>query len=321
MAHHLYFNGEPAEVLALGAFFSALEVIPLTFLTVEAWTFLRLGIRQEAEVLDAVPPPVGGDVPRRRRVLELPGGGVFGFLINLPIVSYYEIGTGLTANHSHAAMMGVYGMLAVGFMLFCLRYLMPEDKWSDKLAKISFWSLNIGLAWMTFVTLLPLGIMQLHRSVGQGYWAAREHGVPHQRPQLAPRVAPAAGRRRCSSAAACSPCCGWGSRASATAAATRRPSTDEDLLLFTEVVPLAPPPTRPRAGRRPTDVVDPEAAFLAGYALVLVAVAAGLGARTSLRRPVGVEDARRQPAARRRRRGRQLGRLAPLRGARVPPRA
>ena len=71
-------------------------------------------------------------------------------------------------------MMGVYGMLAVGFMLFCLRYLLPEDKWSDKLAMISFWSLNIGLAWMTFVTLMPLGIVQLYRSVGQGYWAARE---------------------------------------------------------------------------------------------------------------------------------------------------
>ena len=38
------------------------------------------------------------------------GAGVFGFLINLPIVSYYEIGTALTANHAHAAMMGVYGM-------------------------------------------------------------------------------------------------------------------------------------------------------------------------------------------------------------------
>ena len=71
-------------------------------------------------------------------------------------------------------MMGVYGMLAVGFMLFCLRYLLPEDQWSDKLAKISFWSLNIGLAWMCFVTLLPLGIVQLHRSVSEGYWAARE---------------------------------------------------------------------------------------------------------------------------------------------------
>ena len=35
--HHLYFSGEPAEHMALGAFFSAAEVIPLTFLTVEAW--------------------------------------------------------------------------------------------------------------------------------------------------------------------------------------------------------------------------------------------------------------------------------------------
>ena len=35
------------------------------------------------------------------------GAGIFGFLINLPIVSYYEIGTALTANHGHAAMMGV----------------------------------------------------------------------------------------------------------------------------------------------------------------------------------------------------------------------
>ena len=84
------------------------------------------------------------------------GAGVFGFLINLPVVSYYEIGTLLTSNHGHAAFMGVYGMLAVGFMLFCLRYLVPEARWSDRLAKLSFWSLNLGLAWMAFVTLLPL---------------------------------------------------------------------------------------------------------------------------------------------------------------------
>jgi len=131
MAHHLYFNGEPAEVLALGAFFSALEVIPLTFLTVEAWTFLRLGIRQEAK--SSTP------FPHKWAVMFLVavgfwnflGAGVFGFLINLPIVSYYEIGTALTANHSHAAMMGVYGMLAVGFMLFCLRYLLPEARFGQ----------------------------------------------------------------------------------------------------------------------------------------------------------------------------------------------
>jgi nitric oxide reductase large subunit len=53
--------------------------------------------------------------------------GIFSFLINLPIVSYYEIGTALTANHGHAAMMGVYGMLALGLALFCLRYLIPQS--------------------------------------------------------------------------------------------------------------------------------------------------------------------------------------------------
>ena len=81
------------------------------------------------------------------------GAGVFGFLINLPVVSYYEIGTALTANHAHTAMMGVYGMLAAGLLLFCLRYLNMPDRWSDRAAKISFWSLNIGLAWMAFVNL------------------------------------------------------------------------------------------------------------------------------------------------------------------------
>jgi len=101
------------------------------------------------------------------------GAGIFGFLINLPIVSYYEIGTALTANHGHAAMMGVYGMLAVGLALFCLRYMVPENRWSDRAAKISFWSLNIGLAWMVFSTLFPLGILQLYHSVSVGYFDAR----------------------------------------------------------------------------------------------------------------------------------------------------
>jgi nitric oxide reductase subunit B len=101
------------------------------------------------------------------------GAGIFGFLINLPIVSYYEIGTALTANHAHAAMMGVYGMLAVGLALFCLRYMIPEKLWSDRAAKISFWSLNLGLAWMVFATLFPLGLIQLYHSVNVSYYDAR----------------------------------------------------------------------------------------------------------------------------------------------------
>jgi nitric oxide reductase subunit B len=71
-------------------------------------------------------------------------------------------------------MMGVYGMLAIGLALFCLRYLIPADRWPERWARISFWSTNIGLAWMCFATLLPLGILQLYKSVNDGYWEARE---------------------------------------------------------------------------------------------------------------------------------------------------
>ncbi|MDN5558810.1 MAG: cbb3-type cytochrome c oxidase subunit I [Ruaniaceae bacterium] len=178
--HHLYFSGTPVEHMALGAFFSALEVVPLTFLTVEAWTFLQLGSRQESR--SNMP------FPHRWAVMFLVavgfwnfvGAGVFGFLINLPIVSYYQIGTALTANHAHGAMMGVYGMLAVGLALFALRYIIPPERWSDKLARFSFWSLNLGLAWMVFATLLPLGVLQLWHSVNEGYYEARTLGYISQ---------------------------------------------------------------------------------------------------------------------------------------------
>jgi nitric oxide reductase subunit B len=171
--HHMYFNGTPVEHMALGAVFSAIEVVPLTFLTVEAWSFLQLGAVQ---ITGSRSP-----FPHRWAVMFLAavgfwnflGAGIFGFLINLPIVSYYEIGTSLTANHAHTAFMGVYGMLAVGLALFCLRYLIPEERWSERAVKFSFWALNIGLAWMSFATLFPLGIVQLYHSVSAGYYEAR----------------------------------------------------------------------------------------------------------------------------------------------------
>lgn len=172
--HHLYFSGTPAIHMALGAFFSAAEVIPLTFLTVEAWTFMQMGSHTRI---------AGGPAqfPHRWAVLYLAavgfwnflGAGVFGFLINLPVVSYYEIGTQLTANHGHAAMMGVYGMLAMALMVFCLRYLLRSEDWSEGLIKFSFWGLNLGLAWMVFINLFPLGILQLADVVTNGYWHAR----------------------------------------------------------------------------------------------------------------------------------------------------
>jgi nitric oxide reductase subunit B len=172
--HHFYFSGGPAAHMALGAFFSAAEVLPLTFLTVEAWTFLHMGAKQEVS-------GGMGKFPHRWAVMFLVavgfwnflGAGVFGFLINLPMVSYYQIGTQLTANHAHAAFAGVYLMLALALLLFALRYLVRPEHWSDRLAGISFWCLNLGLAWMVFVNLFPLGVLQLGDSVQNGYWHAR----------------------------------------------------------------------------------------------------------------------------------------------------
>ena len=174
--HHLYFSGTSAETMAFGAVFSAAEVIPLTFLTVEAWGFMQLGSRQYTNRTKPF--------PHRWAVMFLIavgfwnflGAGIFGFLINLPIVSYYEIGTALTANHAHGSMMGVYGMLALAFACFVLRYIIPEKQWPEKGVKWAFWATNIGLVWMVFISLLPLGVAQLYQSVGKGYYDARAIG-------------------------------------------------------------------------------------------------------------------------------------------------
>ena len=171
--HHCYFSGGPAVEMALGAFFSAAEVIPLTLLTVEAWSFLQLGSRQQAGGAAAF--------PHRWAVLFLAsvgfwnflGAGVFGFLINLPVVSYYEIGTLLTSNHGHAAFMGVYGMLALALLVFCTRYLARPEDWSEGLVRFSFWATNIGLMLMILGHLFPLGVLQLGDVVTNGYWHAR----------------------------------------------------------------------------------------------------------------------------------------------------
>jgi nitric oxide reductase subunit B len=176
--HHLYFSGAPAVHMSLGAFFSAMEVVPLVLLTFEAWRFMRLGGARPGEtVVDTT----DERFPHKWAVMFLAavgfwnfvGAGVFGFLINLPVVSYWEIGTQFTANHGHAAMMGVYGMLAIGFFVFVCTYFVPRDRGSERAMRWSFWSLNVGLAWMVVVNLFPIGVLQLDDAIAHGYWHAR----------------------------------------------------------------------------------------------------------------------------------------------------
>jgi nitric oxide reductase subunit B len=110
------------------------------------------------------------------------GAGIFGFLINLPIVSYYEVGTILTPNHGHAAMMGVFGMLAMALMVFALRQVASDAQWGrvERLVRVSFWGLNGGLALMVVTSLFPGGVLQLWDVLEHGYWHARSPAFSSQ---------------------------------------------------------------------------------------------------------------------------------------------
>jgi nitric oxide reductase subunit B len=167
--HHLYFSGTPTFVMALGAVFSALEVVPLVFVGYEAWENIKLS--------RATPWVKNYRWPIYYFVSvafwNLVGAGLFGFMINPPIALYYMQGLNTTPVHGHAALFGVYGMLGIGLLLFCIRAMNPKVVWNEKVMNISFWSINIGLMAMVVLSLLPVGLMQTWASVEHGYWYAR----------------------------------------------------------------------------------------------------------------------------------------------------
>ncbi|MEO8159779.1 MAG: nitric-oxide reductase large subunit [Arenimonas sp.] len=167
--HHLYFTGTTTAVIALGSSFSALEVVPLAFIGMEAYE--NWSHSQATPWMARYKWPIMFFIAVA--FWNLVGAGLFGFLINTPLALYYMQGLNLTALHGHTALMGVYGMLGIGLMLFCLRGLRPQVAWDARLLKGSFWSLNVGLSMMALLTLLPLGILQLQAVLEHGYWYAR----------------------------------------------------------------------------------------------------------------------------------------------------
>ncbi|WP_299074344.1 nitric-oxide reductase large subunit [uncultured Paraglaciecola sp.] len=173
--HHLYFSGTPTSVIAVGAMFSALEVVPLLVVGFEAYTRYKVEHVAQWEQNYHWPFMFFAAV----LFWNLVGAGLFGFMINPPIALYYMQGLNTTANHGHAALFGVYGMLGLGLTLYCLRGLTNTAFWNEKLLKVSFWSLNIGLAMMTFLSLLPQGVIQTYVSIDQGYFYARSAELMH----------------------------------------------------------------------------------------------------------------------------------------------
>jgi len=167
--HHLYFTGTPTAVLAIGATFSALEVVPLALMGFEAYDNLK--ISRSTEWIKAYKWPVYSFIAVA--FWNLVGAGIFGFLINPPIALYYMQGLNTTPVHGHTALFGVYGMLGIGLMLFVLRDADREVVWKDRWIRFAFWSINIGLAAMVFISLLPVGLAQTVASVQDGLWYAR----------------------------------------------------------------------------------------------------------------------------------------------------
>ena len=167
--HHLYFSATPTGVLALGATFSALEIVPLVLIGMEAYHNYKLS--KATKWIEDYKWPIYCFIAMC--FWNFLGAGIFGFAINPPIALYYLQGLNTTAVHGHAALFGVYGILGIGLMLFCLRGLYPDYKWNDKLIGTAFWMINIGLFLMVTISVLPIGILQAHESITNAYWSAR----------------------------------------------------------------------------------------------------------------------------------------------------
>ena len=167
--HHLYFTGTPTAIMAIGATFSALEVVPLVLVGYEAYDHMKLS--RSSDWISSYKWPIYCFIAVA--FWNLVGAGIFGFLINPPIALYYMQGLNTTPVHGHAALFGVYGILGIGLMLFVLRDMNTDLKWKDTWIKYAFWLINIGLLAMVTLSLLPIGLAQTVASVQEGLWFAR----------------------------------------------------------------------------------------------------------------------------------------------------
>ncbi|MEZ3117241.1 nitric-oxide reductase large subunit [Halobaculum sp. MBLA0147] len=167
VSHHYWWIGMPDVWIPIGSAFSTLELIPLVVILFEAINEYRA----MATAGDSFPYTLPFMFIVASGLWNFVGAGVLGFFINLPLVNYYEHGTYLTVGHAHAAMFGAFGFLALGMAVYALRF--TTRNWSERWLRRSFWTLNAGLVLMVFVSVLPVGFLQLETAFTQGYDAAR----------------------------------------------------------------------------------------------------------------------------------------------------
>jgi nitric oxide reductase subunit B len=168
--HHLYWAGGPGLWVPLGSMFSFIEVLPLMLLILEAIQHHRL-IKAHGEFKYGLAYTyiIGA------AFWNFVGAGVFGGgTLNAPLVNYYEHGTFLTLNHAHTALFGAFGLLGIGLIYFCLRYIAADEhRFGEKAGRWAFWLYNIGLVMWILFNFFPIGWPQLS--------AVYEHGLAYAR--------------------------------------------------------------------------------------------------------------------------------------------
>jgi len=170
VGHHYWWQGLDEYWIAIGGIFSSLEPLPLALMIVEAMKNLREKNYSGEDFSYRTPFMwIAGSA-----ILNWIGAGFFGMVINTPTIDYYAHGTYLIMPHAHVALLGAFGYISIAFLYLTSRAnaLANNLVWNDKLSKVGFWLLTIGVL-IFAIPVLIIGLHQAAVSSNVGYYTAR----------------------------------------------------------------------------------------------------------------------------------------------------
>jgi len=170
VGHHYWWQGADEYWIAIGGIFSAMEPLPIALLMIEAWK----NQREKAHSGDGFDFSTPFMWIAGSAALNFIGAGIFGMVINTPTISYYSHGTYLIMPHGHIALLGAFGYISIAFLYMTSRTnaLANGLIWNDKLSKIAFWMLTIGVLLFALPTLI-IGLEQTRAAADMGYYFTR----------------------------------------------------------------------------------------------------------------------------------------------------
>jgi nitric oxide reductase subunit B len=170
VGHHYWWQGLDEYWIAIGGIFSALEPLPLVLLIIEAAKNQREKLHTGEGFDFSIPFMwIAGSA-----ILNWIGAGFLGMVINTPTISYYSHGTYLIMPHGHVALLGAFGYVSIAFLYMTSRAnaLANNYVWNEKLSRVGFWVLTIGVLVFAIPTLI-IGFEQSKAAFELGYFYTR----------------------------------------------------------------------------------------------------------------------------------------------------